>query len=445
MIAASLLFYGYWDRRLVLLLVASIAVNHLAGRLVAGCRAGRGAGLDRRGRTVLVAGIAANLGLLGFFKYAGFAASSIENGLAELGIDVDPPLVNVVLPIGISFFTFQAVSYLADLGTGRLERPLSLLDTGLYLSFFPQLVAGPIVRATEMAGQISHRPDPRFIPAGEAFWLIAQGLFKKVVISSYLAANLVDPVFDVPGEHSQLDVLLAAYGFAVQIYADFSGYTDIAIGCALLLGFRFPRNFDAPYRALSVTDFWRRWHMTLSRWLRDYLYRPLGGSRRGRLLTYRNLAVTMLLGGLWHGAGWTFVVWGAIHGAMLIAERAAGEVWRPLGLPHRLVTTMRWLLTFHVVSLSWIFFRADDLGRATDLLGQLVGGVPAAPEVPLAVVAVVAAAIASQFVPAATSARIGADLARVNPLVQVVGLAAALTVIDALGPEGVAPFIYYQF
>jgi hypothetical protein len=250
--------------------------------------------------------------------------------------------VNVVLPIGISFFTFQAVSYLADLGTGRLERPLSLLDTGLYLSFFPQLVAGPIVRATEMAGQISHRPDPRFIPAGEAFWLIAQGLFKKVVISSYLAANLVDPVFDVPGEHSQLDVLLAAYGFAVQIYADFSGYTDIAIGCALLLGFRFPRNFDAPYRALSVTDFCRRWHMTLSRWLRDYLYRPLGGSRRGRLLTYRNLAVTMLLGGLWHGAGWTFVVWGAIHGAMLIAERAAGEVWRPLGLPHRLVTTMRW-------------------------------------------------------------------------------------------------------
>jgi D-alanyl-lipoteichoic acid acyltransferase DltB (MBOAT superfamily) len=231
----------------------------------------------------------------------------------------------------------------------------------------------------------------------------------------------------------------------VQIYADFSGYTDIAIGCALLLGFRFPRNFDAPYRALSVTDFWRRWHMTLSRGLRDYLYRPLGGSRRGRLLTYRNLAVTMLLGGLWHGAGWTFVVWGAIHGAMLIAERAAGEVWRPLGLPHRLVTTMRWLLTFHVVSLSWIFFRADDLGRATDLLGQLVGGIPTAPEVPLAVVAVVAAAIASQFVPAATSARIGADLARVNPLVQVVGLAAAHTVIDALGPEGVAPFIYYQF
>jgi D-alanyl-lipoteichoic acid acyltransferase DltB (MBOAT superfamily) len=444
MIGLSLFFYGYWDPRFVLLLVASIALNYLAGRLVARSRA-RATPARRRGRLVLAAGVAANLAILGFFKYAGFLATSVESGLGRLGVDLDPPLLDVVLPIGISFFTFQAISYLVDLGSGRLDRPMSLLDTGFFLSFFPQLVAGPIVRATEMAGQITSRPDPRSIPAGEAFWLIAQGLFKKVVISSYLARSLVDPVFDVPGDHPPAEVLLAVYAYAVQIYADFSGYTDIAIGCALLLGFRFPQNFDAPYRALSVAEFWRRWHMSLSRWLRDYLYRPLGGSRRGALRTGRNLAVTMVLGGLWHGAGWTFVAWGTIHGGALIVERVAGRVWRPLGFPAPLVTAAKWLITFHVVSLSWVFFRADTIGQAIDLLGQLGGGRWLPPAAPGLVAVVVAASVAAHFVPDRVTVRIRDGLSGAAPLAQVASLAVTLTVIDALGPQGVAPFIYFQF
>ena len=321
MIGLSFFFYGFWDGRFVALLGASIAINHLAALWVTSAT-------GRHRRVALAAGVGANLGVLGFFKYYGFFVTSVANGLGRLGVETTPPLLDIILPIGISFFTFQAISYLVDLNRGELDQPLRFLDLGFYLSFFPQLVAGPIVRATDLAPQIRQRPDPRTIPAGEAFWLIAQGLIKKVVISSYLATNLVDPVFDVPGDHSRLDVLLAIYGYSVQIYADFSGYTDIAIGCALLLGFRFPQNFDSPFRALSIRDFWRRWHISLSTWLRDYVYIPFGGNRGGRIRTARNLGLTMVLGGLWHGAAWTFLVWGAIHGAALIVERLLTGVLR---------------------------------------------------------------------------------------------------------------------
>jgi D-alanyl-lipoteichoic acid acyltransferase DltB (MBOAT superfamily) len=447
MIGLSFFFYGYWDARFVALLAASIVINHVAALMITGSAAGSN---GRRQRIALAVGVGVNLGILGFFKYYGFFVTSVANGLGRLGIETSPPLLDIVLPIGISFFTFQAISYLVDLSRGKLDGPLPLLNLGFYLSFFPQLVAGPIVRATDLAPQIDRRPDPRTIPAGEAFWLIAQGLLKKVVISSYLATNLVDPVFDVPGEHSRLDVLLAIYGYSVQIYADFSGYTDIAIGCALLLGFRFPKNFDSPFRALSIQDFWRRWHISLSTWLRDYVYIPLGGNRGGRVRTARNLALTMVLGGLWHGAAWTFLVWGAIHGAALIAERlVAGPLRRRRAdqashLPQKVSTGLRWFVTVNVVGLSWVFFRADSVERALELLERLVvGGEPSKLVSGLAI-AVVVGAIGAQMVPQLVD-RLRLELGRAAPAAQALTLALALTAIDAFGPDGVAPFIYFQF
>ena len=314
------------------------------------------------------------------------------------------------------------------------------------MSFFPQLVAGPIVRATDMADQIAAPPDPRRIPTIEAFWLIGGGLFKKVVVSSYLSTQIVDPVFAVPSQHSRWEVLFAIYAYAVQIFADFSGYTDIAIGCALLLGFRFPQNFDSPYRASSIQDFWRRWHITLSSWLRDYLYIPLGGNRRGTLFTYRNLALTMVLGGLWHGAAWNFVIWGAIHGGVLAIERWLSSVWRPLGLPAPFVTAGRWFVTFHVVCLAWIFFRAPDVGLAFDVIGRIVaGGTGSSSVISVLLVAVVVGMIATQLVPARLGAGLGDRFAAMPVVVQSLSLALVLTAIDVFGPVGVAPFIYFQF
>src|SRR5690606_18539825 len=267
-----------------------------------------------------------------------------------------------------------AISYVIDIGRGEI-RPMSLGEFALYLSFFPHLVAGPIVRASEFGPQLRHRPDPRAVPAGEAFRLIAFGLFKKVGVSSYVATELVDPVFGAPGAHGSWDLLLGTYAYAIQIYADFSGYTDIAIGCALLLGIRFPQNFDAPYRALSLQDFWRRWHMTLSRWLRDYLYIPLGGSRQGVRRTYRNLFLTMVLGGLWHGAAITFVAWGALHGGYLALERWVKGRWaaqdRPPAFPPEATALFQWFVTFHVVCLGWVFFRADSVRTALDVLHSI--------------------------------------------------------------------------
>ncbi|MCK9931594.1 MBOAT family protein [Frankia sp. Mgl5] len=312
-LGASYFFYAYADARFVLLIVASTLINQAAAVAIHRFR-------DRR---ILIAAIACDLGLLGWFKYYGFFALSVDRALQDVGLPAPLPLLQVALPIGISFFTFQALSYVIDVWRGDI-RPVSLIDFAVYEAFFPHLVAGPIVRASEFTPQLTAPRDPRQVQATRAVFLIAGGLVKKVVLADLLATRIVDPVFDAPGRHSSGEIAVAVYGYAVQIYCDFSAYSDIAIGVALLLGFRFPDNFDRPYTATSLQDFWRRWHMTLSRWLRDYVYLPLGGNRAGRRRTYVNLMITMVLGGLWHGAAWTFVVWGALHGGGLAAERA----WR---------------------------------------------------------------------------------------------------------------------
>jgi D-alanyl-lipoteichoic acid acyltransferase DltB (MBOAT superfamily) len=451
LLGMSLVFYGWWDWRFTLLIGASILGNWALAQAT-----GRALGPDRartdRSRWIVRGAVVANLGLLGYFKYADFFATSVASGLDRIGFGTDPPLLDIILPVGISFFTFQALSYVIDVGRGELS-PLPLLRVAVFLSFFPQLVAGPIVRASELVPQFDERADPRYVRSAEAFVLIFKGLFKKVVISSFLADQIVDDVFRDPSSYSQLEVLFAIYGYAIQIYADFSGYTDIAIGVALLLGFRFPQNFDAPYIATSLQDFWRRWHLTLSRWLRDYLYIPLGGNRISPGRTYVNLMATMVLGGLWHGANWTFLLWGAIHGGGMAAERWIKEAWaergRPLGVPAPLRTMLQWLLTFHLVCLAWVFFRAPSVGDAFEMLGRLVGGgavpVGAASLVTLLVVVVVAASLASQFVPERSMSRLTERVATVPPLVQIAGIAVSVVMIDALGPEGIAPFIYFQF
>jgi len=437
-LVASYVFYGWWDWRFVGLLAGSTLVNHAAATVLGRLRA------DRARRLVLVVALAANLGGLAWFKYYGFFVSSAANLITGLGLEPSLPLLQIVLPVGISFFTFQAISYVVDVYRGDF-RPAPLIDFAVYLSFFPQLVAGPIVRAQDLIPQLRRRQDPRSIDGSRGFWLIAGGLFKKVVVANVLATQLVDPVFANPALHSSPEILAAVYGYAVQIYADFSGYTDIAIGCALLLGFRFPRNFDVPYTARSLQDFWRRWHITLSTWLRDYLYVALGGSRGGHRRTARNLLITMLLGGLWHGAAWTFVFWGGIHGAWLAAERAL-SARRPADAPtSRLREVGRWFVTFHVVCLAWIFFRAESLGAAGSMLLRLMTAWGPATIVTPALVLLIAAAIAVQFVPRGVGARLQAVFSRLAPVPQGAVLALALFAIDALGPEGVAPFIYFQF
>jgi alginate O-acetyltransferase complex protein AlgI len=315
LLAASYFFYANWDLRFLPLIWASSTADWLLGNAIARAKS------ERLRRKWLGATVVLNLGVLGIFKYFDFGVESARRVLEALGYHPPEFALHVALPIGISFFTFESMSYVIDIYRKEIEPHKSYLEYLTFVAFFPHLVAGPIVRPRDLLPQLTN--PPRFSPTegSEGLWLIALGLLKKVAIGDYLAINLVDRVFDAPAQYSALECYAAILGYSVQIYCDFSGYTDVAIGSALLLGVRFPKNFDAPYKAASITEFWRRWHISLSTWLRDYLYIPLGGNRRGRVRTYVNLMLTMLLGGLWHGANWTFVVWGGIHGAALAIER----------------------------------------------------------------------------------------------------------------------------
>ena len=440
MIAASFVFYAWWDWRFIGLLAVSIVWNQLLAVGIA--REGR----PERRKALLALAVVGDLSMLAYFKYYDFFVVSSSNLGSYAGFDIPLATREIVLPVGISFFTFMAISYVVDVYRRDTE-PTSFSRFAVYLSFFPHLVAGPIVRAGELVPQLATPRDPRRVDASRAFYLIAAGLFKKLVIASFLARTIVDPVFAAPSEHSSLEILVAIYAYAVQIYADFSGYTDMAIGIALLLGFRFPQNFNSPYAATSLQDFWHRWHMTLSRWLRDYLYIPLGGSRRGRLLTYRNLMITMLLGGLWHGAAWTFVIWGGLHGAGLAFER-----WRRERSPERSTapsTARLWrnrLITFNFVCLAWVFFRASSLDSAEAMLRGLVGrwGEPS-PLVTFGVIAAIAVGIGAQYLPSRLPSLAMARFSRLPLAGQAVVLGACVMLVSTLGPTGVPPFIYFQF
>jgi alginate O-acetyltransferase complex protein AlgI len=442
MLVASYVFYSWWNWHFIFLLAGVTLIAQTGAVAVAHQRTERGR------RWCMAIAVAALLGVLGWFKYYGFFALNLDNSLRLVGLESILPLLQVALPVGISFFTFMAISYVVDVERRHID-PAGWLDFAVYLSFFPHLVAGPIVRGSELLPQIRTRRDARRIDVARAAFLIFGGLFKKVVIASFLATAIVDPVFGAPGAHSSLEILVAVYAYAIQIYADFSGYTDIAIGIAMLLGFRFPENFDGPYTARSTQDFWRRWHMTLSRWFRDYVYIPLGGNRGGDVATARNLFVTMLLAGLWHGASWTFVVWGAYYGVCQAGGflRRKGRVARGLpamaeGPGDRLVQRV---VTFNLVCLGWVFFRADSLTTAFQMLDRLVTAWGPAPLVTPMVLLVIAVMLAAQYVPREVPARLMDRFARIGPVVQGLVLAGVLYAIVVLGPQGVAPFIYFQF
>lgn len=316
--------------------------------------------------SMLCLSLGINLGLLAYFKYTNFFMEIFS------GSDGFVPL-DIFLPVGISFFTFQSLSYTIDVYRRRI-RPLDrFLDYAFYVSFFPQLVAGPIVRARDFIPQIRRKLFVSREMFGEGCFFIFSGLFKKAVISDYISINFVERIFENPALYSGVENLLGVYGYALQIYCDFSGYSDMAIGIALLLGFRFPINFDSPYQSASVTEFWRRWHISLSSWLKDYLYIGLGGNRKGKWRTYANLMITMLLGGLWHGASWNFVVWGGLHGIALAFHKG----WRSMRGVDKTYKSSGWkktgavILTFHFVCLGWIFFRNNDFHSSIAMIRSI--------------------------------------------------------------------------
>ena len=440
LLGLSLAFYASWNWRFLLLLLASGTISFAVGLYVdpARPRPFRGA--------ALALGVALDLGILAYFKYLDFFIAQVINVAQALGFHPSIGFLNVTLPVAISFLTFHAISYIVDVSRGRLAPSRSPVDILLYISFFPHLVAGPIVRAHEFLPQLASPRNPADFPLGENMLLILGGLFKKMVIANYLATRFVDPVFTDPSQFSRFDLIVAVYAYAIQIYADFSAYTDIAIGVAALMGYRFPQNFNQPYRALGVGDFWRRWHMTLSSWLRDYLYIPLGGNRGGALATARNLMLTMLLGGLWHGANWTFLIWGAMHGAALVADHA----WRRSAAFAKygagpIARVLDWTLTFHFVCFAWLFFRAPSLDAATQYLAGIWSDNGAASTAPQIVWPLIACGAVTQSLPADFRATAGAWLDERGAATQTAVAFACLYVVIAMAPSASAPFIYFQF
>ena len=430
-LVASYVFYSAASLGYAFLLAGVTLANQLGAVLV------HRATSERSRRWFMGATVAVDLGVLGVFKYYGFFVDEIGGFLDSIGLGMPLPLLTLALPIGLSFITFQAISYVVDVKRGLLT-PASTLDFALYLSFFPHVVAGPIVRAREFIPQLATPRDPRKVAVGAGVVLIAIGLVKKVALADFLAREVVDPVFGVPEAYAAPDVALAAYAYAAQIYCDFSGYTDIAIGVALLMGFVFPQNFNSPYRALSFRDFWRRWHMTLSRFLRDFLYIPLGGNRGGKWRTARNLMITMTLGGLWHGAAWGFVLWGALHGTALVVEhQLRGRVSAPAWL--------RWAIVFNVVVLGWILFRTESLDLAVTFVSRLADPGPATLFTP-AVVAAVVAVIGFQLLPPDPIERLRTRMAGLPAPALGPALASVVAIVGATVPsQGVPPFIYFQF
>ncbi len=360
-IAASCYFYGQWSYLYLGLIFVTATVDFtLAQRLRRAAHPGR----------LLALSVVANLGVLAFFKYTNFLIQS-ANGVA-LATDASWSLtpLEIVLPVGISFYTFQNMSYTIDVYRDQLAPRKSIIDYAVFTTFFPQLLAGPIVRATEFFEQLDRPKSIDLHRIQYALILIAAGYVKKVVLADNLAIS-VDDVFFAPAAANPWHTLFALYAFAFQIYFDFSGYTDIAIGLALLLGFEFPKNFNYPYLATSCQAFWRRWHMTLSRWLRDYLYIALGGNRHGLSRTTAALMTTMILGGLWHGASWNFVIWGTLHGCFLVFERSVASKIKWWNSGNRLAIFVRWLITFHLICFAWIFFRSPDFSTSIQIVQKI--------------------------------------------------------------------------
>ena len=444
LLVASYVFYGLFDWRFLGLLALSTLLDYWFG-----LRLSREPAEGKRRLRWLWASVVVNLGILGIFKYADFFLTSARDALGTVGLDISPPLLEVLLPVGISFYTFHGISYVFDVYRHRVAPTRDLVDYACFVAFFPQLVAGPIGRATLQLPQFEgdrERPDTRAIES--ACLLILIGLFKKVVIADGVAP-VATAAFAAPGEAGAMQLAVGALAFSFQIYGDFSGYSDIARGSSRLLGIELPYNFTEPYLSRNITEFWRRWHISLSNWLRDYLYVPLGGSRGSPLATYRNLLIVMLLGGLWHGASWNFIVWGGSHGLALAVHRAWSQSRsqpEPAGADVGLALGRR-LATFALVTMLWIIFRAGSFADARAYIGGMLA-LRAGPTVIADAVLVLALGGAALIVDLVTrrarhlGASIG-DLVDPLPLGFAVGAAAAaIAVFSGATPQ---PFIYFQF
>ena len=444
-IAFSLYFYYKSSGIYFLLLVFAAASDFLIARGIYRAR------FRWTKRWLVVLSVAVNLGMLGYFKYTNFLID-ISNQLFGQGF---LQFQNIFLPVGISFFVFQSMSYTIDIYRGQLKPLSNWLDYLFYLSFFPQLVAGPIVRARDFIPQI--RQNPVVVTRemfGTGVFLILTGLFKKAIISDYISLNFVDRVFDDPLLYSGFENLMGLYGYALQIYCDFSGYSDMAIGIALLLGFHFNKNFDSPYKSATITEFWRRWHISLSSWLKDYLYISLGGNRKGHLRTYLNLIVTMLLGGLWHGAAWRFVLWGGWHGASLAVHK-----WFMAHVPGfkaQGADMPRWrriigiVVTFHVVCFGWIMFRASDLQTARNMLSQIFTDfkpelIPQVVSGYAAVMGLMAVGYLLHLMPVRSELWAQRTVTESPLPVKVVTIAVLVWAVMLIKSAEIQPFIYFQF
>ena len=439
LLCASYVFYGYWDYRFVGLIVLCTVFDFTVGLLL-----GR-TGAPGKRRALIAASLCANLGLLGFFKYYHFFVDSVVAGLVRLGLDVEAPVLNVVLPAGISFFTFQTMSYTIDVYRRKLEPQRDFLDFALFVGFFPQLVSGPIVRATDFLPQLKAPRLALSVPVRRALVLFAVGYLKKACIADNIA-SAIDAVFADPTAFPALERSLAAVLYSVQIYCDFSGYTDMAIGAALLLGYELTKNFDAPYFSTSVREFWQRWHISLSTWLRDYLYIPLGGNRGGRLLAMRNLMLTMLLGGLWHGANWTFILWGFLHGLALAVQRGfANRLTRKSEQSAPSLTFVSWFFTFAWVVLCFTIFRCTNIGLAWSFLTQPLAAKGSADHLSADWWLVVLALGAVHWVIHRHRAELRKRVAALGDLVFYPALGVAASLLLYLTPSSSTPFIYFQF
>lgn len=444
LLGASLFFYGSWDWRFLALILGCAVVDYICAKRI---QRARDAGSD--GKPWLIFSLCYDLGTLAFFKYFNFFADSGVDFLQWLGIPASEVTLQILLPVGISFFTFQAMSYTIDVYRGSLKPAPHFLDFVLFVTFFPQLVAGPIVRAADFLPQLQKKNRFRDVDVHHALGQFLSGFVKKAIIAD-LIAGPVDAVFAAPAEFTALSIAIAVVCYAVQIYCDFSGYSDMAIGTARLLGYELTLNFNFPYLATSITDFWRRWHISLSGWLRDYLYISLGGNRGSRWFTHRNLILTMLLGGLWHGAGYNFVVWGAIHGCALVVHKE----WLRLVGPGKLPFVSR-LLTIYTVLLAWIYFRATSFEDAWVMTkAWLLWTSPGTQTVPLwapvagmqagySILCIVSALLALHLL---ASLRAHLFLRRVMPAAAVTLLFGSLSSIAlACMPLEARPFIYFQF
>ena len=439
---ASYYFYMCWDWRFALLVMFVTLVNFVAG---AGIASASHAGGRRLWMGVAITG---SLGVLAYFKYTNFFIESVAGFARSLGLEADLPLLQVVLPIGISFFTFQSLTYPLDIYRGKQQPTRSLRDFALFVAFFPTLLSGPITRANQFLPQLARPCVLRDDTCREGFLLMIRGFVKKIAFADVLAAHLVNPAFAAPSEHSSLFLLLAVYAYSFQIYMDLSGYTDIARGAAKMLGFELIENFDRPYLATSVSNFWQRWHISMSSFFRDYLYFGVGGSRHGNV--YLNLYITFLAIGLWHGAGWNFLLYGFLHGSLVAFERwlrtaraAGGVVPLPVARPV-LVQGLLIVAVFHFVAFSRVLFRAPDLEQAGQYLLQIFVSPLATTALPALGLAALIAAALLHLLPRGSYLSWGQRFMGLPAAAQAVGLAMTLYGLVALSP-GATGFIYFQF